>query len=101
MGVSVCVTLSVCECVGVIVWARRGVNGWGSLDCSSPLRKCVCVSFCGCGCGCDCECVGVTVSVCVGVCGHTCVGEEGREFESLDCSSPLSVFLGVRLWVWL
>ena len=30
-------------CVGVIVWVRMGVCGWGSLDCCRKVSLCVCV----------------------------------------------------------
>ena len=54
--------------VGVIVWVRRGVSGWDSLDCSSPLSVCVCLCMSvavGVAVIVWGECVGVTVSVCV------------------------------------
>ena len=31
--------MTVWVCVGVIVWVRRGVSGWGSLDCSRQGRS--------------------------------------------------------------
>ena len=53
--------VSVCACVCVIVWARRGVCGWGILHCCSKVWVCVFV----------CVCVTVGVYECA------CVGEEG------------------------
>ena len=69
-----------CDCVGVgvIAWVRKGVCGWGSLDCFRKVHVCVCggeggvcVWMCGCGCDCVCVCVcvGVIAWVRKGVCG--------------------------------
>ena len=69
--------MTVWVCVGVIAWARKGVCGWGSLDCCSRERDrervcvCVCLRACVHGCmfvwvwRCRCDCVGMCEGVVV------------------------------------
>ena len=38
-----CDCVSGCNSVGVILWTRKGVCGWGILDCCNKVCVCVCV----------------------------------------------------------
>ena len=70
-------------CVGVIVWVRKGVCGWNSLDCFLKVHVCTC--RCVGGRGSVCVCVGGGgVRVRKGVCG----------WDSLHCCCRVCVRRG-------